>query len=374
MIGNLDELTRPVIDIYDQIEMDLLEAVGRRFDSYREISGTLEWQLKKLDELGALNAETVRIIASYSRKSDAAIRKMLQRAGFGNIDAAVLDSAYRAGALMTNPARILESPVLRSAIEDGYRELTINFRMIRTKAVESVKEEYMRVLNRAYIETSSGIYDYNTSIRRALKDFADRGITAATYRRGEKTVHYSIEAAVRRDTLTAVHQAANRNSFTLVNELGAEYVEVSSHAGARYSASNLIANHIGWQGKVYKINGFDEKYGNLKNNTGYPDDIQGLGGVNCRHRMYPFFPGITEPMAMQYNEEASRRRYELTQRQRAKERRIRRLKKECTVMRAAMQPTEAIDKKLDAAYEDIREFCAEHGLDREWNREALQGE
>lgn len=371
MIGNLDELTRPVIDIYNQIEMDLLEAVGRRFDSYREISGTLEWQLKKLDELGALNAETVRIIASYSRKSDAAIRKMLQRAGFGNIDAAVLDSAYRAGALMTNPARILESPVLRSAIEDGYRELTVNFRMIRTKAVESVKEEYMRVLNRAYIETSSGIYDYNTSIRRALKDFADRGITASTYRRGEKTVHYSIEAAVRRDTLTAVHQAANRNSFTLVNELGAEYVEVSSHAGARYSASNLIANHIGWQGKVYKINGFDEKYGNLKNNTGYPDDIQGLGGVNCRHRMYPFFPGITEPMAMRYNEE---RRYELTQRQRAKERRIRRLKKECTVMRAAMQPTEAIDKKLDAAYEDTREFCAEHGLDREWNREALQGE
>jgi hypothetical protein len=174
--------------------------------------------------------------------------------------------------------------------------------------------------------------------------------------------------------MTAIHQAANRNSYKLADELGADYVEVSSHAGARTHETNPIANHAHWQGKVYKINGFDEKYGNLKANTGYPDDILGLGGVNCRHRMFPFIPGYSTPVMEQYDEAESERVYKATQKQRAKERQIRALKRELAVAKATGQPTKDIRKQLDAKYADIIAFCKKNGLDRDFNREMIQGE
>ena len=147
----------------------------------------------------------------------------------------------------------MTNPIFNSTLEDSFKELSKAFKLINTHALESVKQEYMSVLNKAYIEVSSGVYDYNTAIKRALKGMADNGITGATYRRAGKIVNYSIEAAVRRETMTAVHQAANRNSYKLAEELGTGYVEVSSHAGARTHPTNHIANHAWWQGKVYKI-------------------------------------------------------------------------------------------------------------------------
>ena len=373
MIKELDDLTRPIIGIYNQLELDLIEAIAKRFDAYDKIGGSLEWQIKKLDEMGALNADAARAIASYSKKTEKEIRAMMQEAALGNVDLAEMQNAYNAGFLFVDPSKITQSPGLRSTLEDSYKELNTVFKLINTKAQESVKSSYMSVINKSYIEVSSGLYDYNSAIKRAVSDMANDGITAATYRRGGKVVKYSIEAAVRRDTLTAVHQTANRNSFALANELGVGYVEVSSHVGARTHPTNHIANHAWWQGKVYKIDGFDQ-YDNLRDCTGYPDDILGLGGVNCRHRMFPFVPGISEPMARHYDENEAARVYKLTQIQRSKERKIRAVKKKIVAMRAIGENTEKLLKKLDSLYADIKQFCKENNLTREWSREMAQGE
>lgn len=371
---NLDPLTRPIIAIYEQMELDLLEAIAKRFDIYDKVGGSLEWQVKKLDEMGALNRDAVKIISQHSKKGEKEIRKMLQDAGFANVDLPALDKAFTNGFLFVDPRKVMANPIFRSTLEDSFKELRKAFKMINTTALESVKQEYMGVLNRAYIDVSSGVYDYNTAIKRALKGMADHGISGATYRRGGKIVNYSIEGSVRRDTMTAIHQAANRNSYKLAEELGADYVEVSSHAGARTHPTNHIANHAWWQGKVYKINGFDEKYGNLKANTGYPGDIQGLGGVNCRHRMFPFIPGVSTPVMEQYDEQEAERIYKATQKQRAKERKIRAVKRELAVAKATGQPVKELKAKLNGLYDDMIAFCKKNGLDRDFNREMIQGE
>ena len=371
---NLDALTWGILKVYEEIELDLLKAIGKRFDLYDSVGGTLEWHVKMLDDMGALNAEAVKIIASYSQRSEKEIRSMLRQAGFANIDLPSMKRAYSRGFLSVDPDKVMDSPIFRSTIEDSYKSLMQSFKLINTTAIESVRQAYMDVLNRAYIDVSSGVYDYNTAIKRALKGMADKGITGATYRRGGKTVKYSIEGVVRRDTLTAIHQTANKNSYDLADELGAEYVEVSSHRGARTHPTDPIANHAHWQGKVYKIHGFDKEHGNLTTNTGYPGNILGLGGVNCRHRMFPFIPGISEPVALQYDEKEAERVYKLTQQQRAKERKIRALKKELAVMQATGQDTTAIKKELRARYKDIIAFTNKHGLIREYQREMIQEE
>ena len=371
----LTELTQPIIAIYNQIEMELLEKIAKRFDVYDKIGGTLEWQLKKLDELGALTNEAVKVIASMSKRSEKEIAQMLNDASIGNIDMGLLEDAFINGFIFVDPKKIMQSPALRATVELSYKELGKTYKLIQTKALESAKQAYMDIINRAYIETASGVYDYGTSIRNALRDMADQGISGATYRRGNKIVKYSIEGTVRRDTITAVHQLANKGAEQATKEIGAEYVEVSAHIGARVAA-DPIANHAGWQGKVYRLEGSEPEYPNLTEKTGYPDDILGLGGVNCRHRMFPFFPGISVPNKHQIDPEENKRVYEATQIQRGMERKIRSLKKRMIVAKASgdMEQAKAYRKALTEKQNEIAKFCEDNNLRRQTEREMVQEE
>lgn len=374
MIKDIDSLSQPIINIYSQIELDLIKEIARRFDLNDEIGGTMEWQLKKLDELGVLNADTVKVIASYSEKSEQEILNMLKKAQLANINMTELEEAYRQGSITVDPMNIKTNSAFAEVLKLSYKELSNTYRLIQTKALESAKQAYMNVINRSYIEVATGTYDYQTAIKRAIKDMAKNGISGATYKRNRKLVQYSLEGTVRRDTLTAVNKLANKSSETLCQELNAEYVEISSHLGARTHPTNPIANHAGWQGKVFKIDGSDKKYPNLKESTGYPDDILGLGGVNCRHRMFPFFPGISTPNPIRFNEEENRRVYELTQKQRAMERRMRQLKKEQAAAKEIgdKETAKKLNKKISEQGTKIDEFCKENGLRRDHSRELVK--
>lgn len=373
--NELTELTQPIIAIYNMIEMELLRKIAERFDVYDKIGGSLEWQLKKLDELGALTTEAVKVIATMSKRGEKEIAQMLNEASIGNIDMELLETAFSNGFIFVDPKKIMQSPALSATVELSWKQLGQTYKLIQTKALESAKQAYMDVINRSYIETASGIYDYGTSIRGALRDMADQGITAATYRRDNRVVKYPIESAVRRDTVTAVHKLANQGAEAAAKEIGASYVEVSAHIGARV-AKDPISNHAGWQGKVYRLEGSEPKYPNLAEKTGYPEDIRGLGGVNCRHRMFPFFPGISVPNKHQIDEKENKKVYEATQKQRAMERQIRALKKRMIVAKASGDMEEAKEYRaaLTAKQKQIDKFCKDNNLRRQTEREMVQEE
>lgn len=368
----MSTVCQPIVNIYSQMEYELIITIAKRFDTYDEIGGSLEWQLKKLDEMGILNADLVKIIAKYSKKSQAEIVTMLKKSSFANIDLTTLNKAFNAGAILVDPITIKDGTAFSQLIELTYKQLNGSFKLIQTKALESSIQAYMDIINRAYIETATGTYSYNEAIKNAVQRMASKGIMAATYQRNGKIINYSIEAAVRRDTLTAAHKLSNRSSERVCEELGAEYVEISKHLGARVHPTNPIANHAGWQGKVFKINGSD-KYPNLKESTGYPDDILGLGGVNCRHRLYPFFPGISKPNPIGFTDEENEKAYRLSQQQRKLERQMRSLKKRQAAAKAsgddetAKKLGEAIKSKSD----EIDDFCKENGLRRDHSRELV---
>lgn len=371
--NQIDELIQPIINLYSRMEYDLIIEIAKRFANYDNISGSLEWQLHKLDELGGLNKTAVKIISAYAKKSETEIEKILKQAGFINVDFETLSTAYRNNQLSINPLKMLESPAIATTLENSYKELNETFRLIRTKALESTKQAYMDIINTSYLEVASGLYDYQTSIKRGIQKMAAKGIDGATYRRNGKIVKYSIEATVRRDTLTAVHQTANKVALQSCKEMNCGYVEISQHLGARVHPTNPIANHAGWQGKVFKLEGMTKDYPNLKESTGYPDDILGLGGVNCRHRMFLFFPGISVPNPIKYDENENRKRYEATQHQRKFERDIRKLKKQQAAAKEIddKDTVKMLQHKLDRKYDEINTYCEQNGLKRDYSRELV---
>nr|DAZ72411.1 MAG TPA: minor capsid protein [Caudoviricetes sp.] len=309
----INELIKPIIDIYDNLELEIVKDIANRFDNYDTLGGTLEWRLKKLDELGTFSNDMVELISEYTNKSKKEILQMLEEAQENTFNIDYLNKAYENGMIKVNPMKVLKSPTFENIISNSYKELNKTFRMINTKALENVNQSYMDIINTAYVEVASGVFDYQSSIKRALNKMAEKGIKCASYERKDGTiVKYSLQGTIKRDIVTAIIQTACKSSMKMCEELDAEYVEVTSHLGARTGDGvNPITNHAHWQGKVYKLKGSD-KYDNFYTSTGY-GDILGLGGVNCRHNFYPYFPGIDEPSQPHYDEEENKKEYERQQ-------------------------------------------------------------
>ena len=61
----LEELIQPIINIYNRIEMELIIDIAQRFSNYSSVDGSLEWYLKKLDDMNALNDNVIKIFAKY---------------------------------------------------------------------------------------------------------------------------------------------------------------------------------------------------------------------------------------------------------------------------------------------------------------------
>lgn len=153
-----------------------------------------------------------------------------------------------------------------------------------------------------------------------------------------------------------------------MEEMDCEFVEVTAHEGAR-------PTHAVWQGRVYHRGGAvvqdGERYEDFETATGYGTG-PGLCGWNCRHNFYPFYPGIS---VRNYTDERLAEldarnipyggglytRYEITQMQRALERRVRKYKRRYLAETAAGVDASQSAAKLKAARQQLSAFLEETG-------------
>ena len=374
----LKALAEPIVDIYNNIEHDLLMKIASFFelDENVTIKNSLDWYFKKLQDMGALNSESIKIISQYSGVSEKAILQALTDAGYGSISEARIEQLTTQGYTKVSWDDLKKSRTIMDAINKSFTELNNILRMINTKALESTQKAYMDALNQAYLETSTGLYDYNTAIKRAIEKMVDNGIKGASYQRKNGTVYsISLEGAVRRDITTAIYQSFNRGSEEIAKELEAEYYEVSSHLGARLGDGvHPISNHFGWQGKIYKIHGSTSKYPNFYEKTGY-GDILGLSGVNCRHKFWAFFPEIDKPSQEKFDYVENKKVVDLQNKQRAYERKLRKIKTKKDIAKQ-IGDSEGFTKwnnKQKDVNKEFNKFIKENNLKRDYARERVVG-
>ena len=140
---------------------------------------------------------------------------------------------------------------------------------------------------------------------------------------------------------------------------------VSAHLGAR-------PEHHKWQGKFYSRSGRDKRFPDFVASTGY-GTVTGLCGANCRHSFGPG-DGVNNPYDT-YDSEENQKAYDLQQRQRLLERRIRKTKRQVMGLKAAAdeattpelkagftldyEKKSALLSKQNAAY---KQFCKENNL------------
>lgn len=365
----LDKYPDNLVELYSKAESDIIADIARRISTYDYFIPSAQHQYNKLLEMSNVNDEILKKLSRMTGYNKTELKSLMEDAGYKAIK--VDDSVYKKAGL--DPLPIEQSPALMAILETGINNTNGLFENLTRTTANTGSKQFERILDRAYLQITTGAFDYNTAIRTAIKDLASNGIAAIEYPNGH--INY-IEAAVRRATITGINQTALKMQDARAAEMGSDLVETSAHAGARPS-------HARWQGKVFSRSGNSTKYPDFKLETGYGTG-PGLGGWNCRHSFYPFFEGLSEPAytkaelddmnakKYEYNGEKLTE-YEASQKQRTIERNIRRWKREYTGMEVAGQPTDEAASKIVRWQNVQKDFIKQTGLKRQVEREQIPG-
>ena len=357
----LDKLPESLVTLFQQVEEDILEDMARRILKTGKLTDSAQWQVWRLEQLGE-EKEFIRYhLQRLTGKTQGEINALFQEVG-----AQALyydDLIYKAFGL--TPGKINDTPALLNLLNSGAMQTNRTFQNLTATTANTATQQFERALDRAWIQISSGGFDYKTAIQRAIKDLARSGIQSIVYPSGHTD---SLDVAVRRAVLTGVNQTAAKLSEARAEEMGCDLVETTAHPGARPS-------HALWQGQIFSRSGKHPKYPDFVSSTGYGTG-PGLCGWNCRHSFFPFFEGLSESAyprskLREYEEKTvtyngkTLSYYDATQQQRYIERQIRRWKREYLMMDAAGLDTTQASVKLAQWRAAEKDFCKQTEIDRD---------
>ena len=364
----LDELT-------EWITQDMIERFMIRFGRGEEklLTGTDEWQAWVLKQAGGNLDEIQKALAKSTGKSQQEIAKIFKDSG---IQAAKEDA--EAAAVTFSGL----SSGMMAIITDAYERTVGEISNITRTTAGATNQTFIDICDAAYWKVRTGAQSYTAAMLEGVKALGQLQPTVR-YPSGHKD---TLEVAVLRCIRTGVAQSSGNMTIQQCKDMGWNHVLVSQHLGARVSDTDPIADHAGWHGKVYCIDGKDAQFDNLLDATGYPKNPLGLCGYNCRHSFTPFLPGVSQNHNKPIDTEANRRAYELSQTQRAMERRIRAQKRKCTALHTAVKSCEdqAGKAKLQEKYAQsakrlqeqnaaYTKFCADNDLKPYHERLAVAG-
>ena len=357
----LDAMPDAFVQLAQQVEDEILQDVARRIGKMGTLTETADWQLWRYQQTEAVRENVVKLLAKYSGKSEATIRRLLKEAATEAMERE--DAIYYSYGL--EPPPFEESAALNNLLTAGAKQTCGTWQNLTATTANTVTGAFERTLDVAWGKVATGAFDYKTAVKQAVDSLAD-DLPAVTYPSGHTD---TLEVAARRAVLTGVNQTAGKLQEARMDEMGAEFVETSAHGGARPS-------HAEWQGRRFHRGGavdyLGKHYPDFEQATGYGTGA-GLCGWNCHHTFFAVFPELGDPPTwteeslqelnarnIEYNGKLYTQ-YEVNQMQRARERNVRKWKKRYLAESAAGSDTTDSAVRLKAARQSLSEFAKATG-------------
>lgn len=388
-----------VVNTYDEMNNWAIRDMAERIMTAElygdKLPGTARYRAWMLNQSGMHYEEMSKKLAEITKKAEPDIMKLFIEAGLTSI-------ANDYAPFGMEPYDITKDKVATQILESVYKKTKGELHNYTRTTLDQSNKLFVDVLDKAFYEIAYGMRSYNEVIQEAIETVSKEGCTVK-YPSGHVDKQ---EVAVRRAVMTGVSQASSQITLHNCEVLDTDYVIITAHSGARYSETDKIANHIGWQGGVYKLHGvsseksedvdkiikYNQQRGiqfqgdvipNLEEETGFPNNPLGLCGYNCRHNIRAFQIEYMDPYSVnpEIDEEKSNREYDLMQKQRARERSIRDTRRELIGLDAALENCKDEEtkfnlqmnydktaKKLERQTDAYNQFCDENNLTRDYNR------
>lgn len=364
----IDTLYPSIDELNTWITADIISRVmariGRGQDAF--LTATDDWQLQVYQAAGGHMEAVQREIARWTKTSDAEIKRIFEDAGIKTL--AYDSDFYVAHGL--EAINLAQSEGMIRLIEDTYQRTAGTVHNFTRTTAKASQQRLIKALDTAHMKVSSGATSYTQAVQEAVLSIVDEQ-TKVVYPTGHTD---TIETAVLRAVRTGVAQASGNMAIQGMEERDWDVVLVSAHIGARYGdGGENPGNHFWWQGKHYSRTGKTPGIP-LFSETGYGTG-EGLCGWNCRHS---FGPGdLRHNPYAQFDAEENKKAYDLSQRQRSMESRIRRTKLKMVGIRQAIDSTEDAAAKATLEGEYVKaakllerqnlaynSFCQDNNLKR----------
>lgn len=384
-----------MIEMYRELEDYIMEDIAERLLKTGEMSGTTDWMIWKLTQMGEHRAVILNKIARMTNMSRRELKELLQDAVLTSWEDD-LSAFNEMGIELESP---LSNPYVISVMDAEWKKSQGELENLTRSAMLRSQRDLVNMLDEAELRIATGTKSYSAEVCDILDRYAGKG-AMVDYPKGTQR---TLEAAVRMCVVTSMNQTAAQVTNQYIVQAGTEYVLVSAHLGARIQEKGqpYLAGHENWQGKVYRINGSENGYPNLlemtgydidaETGTGYVRDPRGLHGYNCRHGHKPWDKRLRNPYVdengnLKIDTEENRKRYKLKQQQRAYERNIRKTKRELLTKKKEMDMVAETDIKdiLQDDYDKLafklreqnkkyNDFCEKNGFTKEVDRVKVSG-
>ena len=342
----------PAEEIAEQLHKDILDRIIERIllrfkrgDEYT-LTAIDKWQIETLQDAGFLLDDIQKEIAKATGLMQSEVAQAMEDAGVRAME--YDDAVYRAAGL--DPLPLVQSPHLISIMQRDYEATMGDWVNFTRTTADAIQQTFIRLCDKAYNQAISGAISPSQAVLEALEEIVEDGVYVDYTKFNKdgtlKSVHRdTIETATARAVRTGISQASGHITDARMEEMDWDIILVSSHIGARVNEKQDYTNHYWWQGKFYSKSGTDERFPPYSV-CGF-GDVQGIHGANCRHSHGPG-DGKHNPF-QEFDSEENRKKYQLEQRQRSMERRIRDTKRKAMGWRTAME--KETDPNLRAEYE-----------------------
>lgn len=368
---------KDIAKIFEEIELRLIASLKRNLmrhkaEEIREDRQWTAWQAIKLQNLQKFRRENRQIMQEYSDKIDADTRQLMtEQFREGEQEAEVVAGAEPAASVPDVHFFGVNTPKMERLMQDVVQvEQTAE-----TAALRTMDDVYRRTVNRAQLAMAAGETTLTKAIDMAVREFLEKGLNSIVYRDGR---HVDIADYVRMVLRTTSTRAQLQGKSKRFAELGYDTVLISQYGGCSETCEP-------WQGRAYIDDVFTIWNGEINGDSGksmycgkwFPllsSAIRGgLFHPNCRHTMSLYIDGVTK-IPPPIPAEQIRKQRELEARQRAMERKIRKLKR----LEAGTQDPQAVKeygRKLKQAQQEMKAFVDENHdvLRRDYEREKYYG-
>lgn len=342
-IVEIIETMHPLLDgLNAWITKDLIKRVMARLGRGEDfvLTSTDEWQLQVYQAAGGHLEAMQQEIARFTKRAAVEVQAIFEDAG---IRAFEHDNAFYVAHGLPEKT-LAQSENMIQLLTDTYQRTNGEIRNFTRTTATASQKRLVEVLDTAHFKVMSGATSYTQAVKEAVNDLVSN----------QTKVHYptghvdTIETAVLRAVRTGVAQASGNMAIEGMKEREWDLVRVTAHIGARYGdGGENPGNHFWWQGKLYSRTGKTPGYPLFEESTGYGTG-EGLCGWNCRHSFGPGDPDHNP--FKEFDSEENKKVFDLSQKQRSAEARIRRTKTKLLGLREAINAAE--DPTVKATLED----------------------
>ena len=208
----LDQMPDAFVQLWQRVEDEILQDVARRIGKMDAVTPTANWQLWRYQQTEAVRENVVKLLAKYSGKSEATIRRLLKEAATEAMERE--DAIYYHYDMEPTPFE--ESATLSNLLDAGARQTCGTWQNLTATTANTVTGAFERTLDAAWLKVSTGAFDYKPAVKQAVDSLAD-DMPMVTYPSGHKD---SIEVAARRAVLTGVNQTTGKLQVARMDEMG----------------------------------------------------------------------------------------------------------------------------------------------------------